>query len=194
MGRDGLRLVAGGAEPAKLEAIADPAIFQNRCIEAYQVSQVARGFSPVTMDNGAGVLERFLAACGRPAWEVTPDDVDRVIAGLSAQGLVASTRRGYVQAFKGFHAFLVARKTAEIEAAFGIRLVDPVDRVQRSTSCGRGLSFNECPTQPRTDGGVLRVLEGARSGRLASTRPQHGTTHCFGRCTWPGCERRSRRR
>ena len=23
------------------------------------------------MDNGAAVLERFLAACGRPAWDVT---------------------------------------------------------------------------------------------------------------------------
>jgi len=81
--------------------------------------------------NGAvlvpvAVYFRELAACGRPAWDVTREDVDRVVAGLSAQGLAASTRRGYVQAFKGFHAFLVARKASEIEAAFGVRLECPV--------------------------------------------------------------------
>ena len=88
------------------------------------------------MDNGAAVLERFLAACGRPAWDVTREDVDRVVAGLSAQGLAASTRRGYVQAFKGFHAFLVARKASEIEAASGVRLVNPVDEFNAARHVG----------------------------------------------------------
>ena len=49
------------------------------------------------------------------------------VAGLVGQGLSAATRRGYVQTFKGFHAFLSARKAGEIEAAFGVRMVDPVD-------------------------------------------------------------------
>lgn len=45
----------------------------------------------------------------RPAaWEVTREDVDRVVGELAAQGLAASTRRLYVQVFKNFHAFLVA--------------------------------------------------------------------------------------
>jgi integrase/recombinase XerD len=144
----GLRLVAGGAQPERLEVIADPVAFQDRCLEAYQLSQVARGFSPVTMDNGAAVLERFLAACGRPAWEVTPDDVDRVVAGLSAQGLMASTRRGYVQAFKGFHAFLVTRKTVEIEAAFGVRLVDPVDAFNAARHVGADSPSTNAPPSP----------------------------------------------
>jgi hypothetical protein len=82
----------------------DPVAFHAACLEAYEASQVARGFSQTTMDNWAGVLERFLIACGRPAWEVTCEDVDRVVAGLAVQGLAASTRRGYVQAFKSFHA------------------------------------------------------------------------------------------
>jgi hypothetical protein len=51
------------------------------CLEGYEASQVARGFSQTTMDNWAGALERFLAACGRPAWEVTWEDIDRVVAG-----------------------------------------------------------------------------------------------------------------
>jgi integrase/recombinase XerD len=73
------------------------------------------------------LLPGELVACERPAWEVTREDVDRVVAGLVGQGLSAATRRGYVQTFKGFHAFLSARKAGEIEAAFGVRMVDPVD-------------------------------------------------------------------
>ena len=51
------------------------------------------------------------------AWEVTPDDIDRVVGELAVAGRAASTRREYVQIFKGFHRFLTARKGAEIEAA-----------------------------------------------------------------------------
>src|SRR5688572_4705584 len=126
--RDRFRVLPGGSSArSAAPTLVDPTAFQAACLEAYQASQAARGFSPVTMDNWNATLERFLAACGRPAWEITREDVDRVIAGFAAQGLAASTRRGYLQAFKGFHAFLVARKAAEIEAAFGVRLVDPVD-------------------------------------------------------------------
>ena len=135
--REGLRLVTGGAaSTAPAAPAADPAAFQDGCLLAFEASQVARGFSQTSMDNGSGVLERFLTACGRPAWDVTREDVDRVVAGLSAQGLAASTRRGYVQAFKGFHAFLVARKAAEIEAAFGVRLVNPVDEFNAARHVG----------------------------------------------------------
>jgi len=50
-----------------------------------------------------------------------------LVGGLAAGRLASSTRRGYVQAFKGFHHFLQAHKAAEIEAVFGVRLVCPVD-------------------------------------------------------------------
>jgi integrase/recombinase XerD len=100
------------------------------------------------MDNGAAVLERFLTACGRPAWDVTREDVDRVVAGLSAQGLAASTRRGYVQAFKAFHAFLVARKAGEIEAAFGVRLVNPVDEFNAARHVGSDSPSVSPPPDP----------------------------------------------
>ena len=71
----------------------DPA-YQARCIEDYQCTQAARGFSTLTIDNGTATLERFLAACGRPAWEVTCEDIDRVVGGLAAVGMATSTRRG----------------------------------------------------------------------------------------------------
>lgn len=123
-----LKVLAGGAPAVAAASVApDPLVFQVRCLEEYEASQVARGFSPVTMENSAGVLARFLAACGKPAWEVTREDVDRVVGELASQGLAVSTRRGYVQAFKNFFVFLLARKATEIEAAFGVRLVDPID-------------------------------------------------------------------
>ena len=52
------------------------------------------------------------------------------------RGRAASTRRDYVQVFKGFHRFLQARKAAEIEAAFGVRLVCPVDEFNASRHVG----------------------------------------------------------
>ncbi|WP_447925965.1 tyrosine-type recombinase/integrase [Georgenia muralis] len=127
MSQPRFQVLPGGSPVAASAAVVEPMAFQDRCVEAYEASQVARGFSPVTMENGAGVLARFLRACGKPAWEVSREDVDRVVGELAEQGLAASTRRGYVQAFKGFFAFLLARKAAEIEASFGVRLVDPLD-------------------------------------------------------------------
>ena len=125
---EGLWLVRGGAPSSPvLGPMVDPVAFQDACVRAFEASQAARGFAQSTMDNGSWVLDRFLTACGRPAWEVTVDDVDRVVAGLVEQGLSTATRRGYVQAFKGFHRFLSARKSSEIESSFGIRMLDPVD-------------------------------------------------------------------
>ena len=90
----------------------------------------------MTIGNGTGTLERFLDACGCPAWEVTCEDVNRVVGQLAAAGMSASTRRGYISAFKGFFAFLAARKAAEIEACFGVRLADPVDEFNAARHVG----------------------------------------------------------
>ena len=130
MSRRGLRVVQGGTTAAP--HVLDPELFQAQCLEDYAASQVARSFSPITIESGSGVLERFLNLCERPVWEVTREDVDRVVGHLAKLGLSASTRRGYVQAFKGFHRFLRMRKAAEIEVAFGVRLEDPVDEFNAS--------------------------------------------------------------
>lgn len=129
-----LRVVQG--RRVAVEGPSDPVRFQADCVEAYLASWVARGFSPVTIENDSGVLERVLTRLGRPAWEVTVDDVDRVVGELAAGGLATSTRRGYVQAFKGFHRFLTARKAVEIEALFGVRLACPVDEFNASRHVG----------------------------------------------------------
>lgn len=137
MDRSGLRLVAG--RPVATEqstVVLDPVAFQEACVEDYLASWTARGFSPVTIENDSGVLERVLMLLGRPAWEVTAEDVDRVVGVLAAGGLASSTRRGYVQAFKGFHRFLQARKSAEIDAVFGVRLVCPVDEFNAARHVG----------------------------------------------------------
>lgn len=130
----GLRVIEGGVLAGPVAV--DPWEFQAQCVEAFVASWRARGFSPVTIDNDTGLLERTLTALGRPAWEVTPEDIDRVVGELAVAGRAASTRREYVQIFKGFHRFLQARKAAEIEAAFGIRLVCPVDEFNASRHVG----------------------------------------------------------
>jgi hypothetical protein len=99
-----LRLVRGQSAEAPVQP-ADPWRFQEQCVEAYVLSWVARGFSPVTVDNDTGVLERMLAALGRPAWDVTAVDVDRVVGAMAVDGRASSTRRDYVQVFKGFIGF-----------------------------------------------------------------------------------------
>ena len=134
--RPALTVITGRAVPVEALDPPSPAAFQATCLEAYVASWTARGFSPVTIENDAGVLERVLALLGRPAWEVTVEDVDRVVGGLAAEGLKASTRRGYVQAFKGFHQFLQVRKAVEIDAVFGVRLTCPIDEFNASRHVG----------------------------------------------------------
>lgn len=146
VGRAGLRVVSG-AEPVAASLL-DAASFQAACVDAFVGSWSARGFSPVTIENAGGVLERFLAILELPAWEAGPEDVDRVVADLVAKGMVASTRRGYVQAFKDFHRFLVARKAAEIEATFGVHLVDPVDEFNAARHVGNDSPSEKAPPTP----------------------------------------------
>ncbi len=95
-----LQAIAGGAVPQE-PLTTDPWQFQTMCVDAFVASWRARGFSPVTIDNDIGLLERTLTALGRPAWEVTPEDIDRVVGDLAVKGRAASTRREYVQIFKG---------------------------------------------------------------------------------------------
>lgn len=120
-----LRVIAGEVVPTV--EVLDPQLFQADCVEAFVSSWTARGFATSTIVNDAGVLERMLSALARPVWEVTAEDVDRVVGELAGSGRSASTRRNYVQVFKGFHRFLQVRKAAQIEAAFGVRLACPLD-------------------------------------------------------------------
>jgi integrase/recombinase XerD len=131
----GLRLVQG-VVPGVAGARPSPEVYQAACIEAWVASQVARNYSPATIDKATGILERILALCGRPAWEVTHQDLDRVVGAFASAGLSASTRRGYVSVFKGFFSFLAARKAAEIQAWFGVRLADPVDEFNAARHVG----------------------------------------------------------
>ena len=83
-----------------------------------------------------------------------------MVGGLAADGLAASTRRGYVQAFKGFHRFLESRKAVEIDALFGVRLVCPVDEFNAARHVGDDSPAVLPPPTPERVDGVLRVPEG----------------------------------
>lgn len=147
-------------------SVLDAAGFQSACVDGFVASWAARGFSPVTIENNSGVLDRFLGLLAIPAWEACPDDVDRVVAGLVARGIAASTRRGYVQAFKDFHRFLVTRKAAEIFATFGVVLDVPVDEFNAARHVGNDSASTRPPPTPE------RMIEffAFLRGRVATAR------------------------
>ncbi len=88
-----LRVIGGGFVPAV--APVDPLRFQAECVDAFVASWTARGFAASTIENDSGVLERMLTALGRPVWEVSAEDVDRVVGELARAGRAVSTRRNY---------------------------------------------------------------------------------------------------
>ncbi|MFI6663201.1 hypothetical protein ACIBL8_47915 [Streptomyces sp. NPDC050523] len=67
---------------------------------------------------------------------------------LAVKGRKTSSRREYVQIFKGFHRFLQARKSAEIDAAFGVRLVCPLDEINASRHVGDDSQALAVPPTP----------------------------------------------
>jgi site-specific recombinase XerD len=159
-----LRVIAGEVAPAVEPP--DPQRFQAECVEAFVASWTARGFAESTIANDVGVLERMLAALGRPVWEVTANDVDRVVGELASSGRAVSTRRNYLQVFKGFHRFLEVRKAAEIEAAFGVRLACPLDEFNAARHVGDDSPAAQAPPTPERVAAFFEFLK----GRIATAR------------------------
>lgn len=164
MGAGRLQVINGQIAPAA--TVVDPERFQVQCVEEFVASWTARGFSEVTIANDVGVLERMLAALGRPAWEVTAEDVDRVVGSLAADGRAVSTRRNYLQVFKGFHRFLEVRKSAELTSAFGVRLTCPVDEFNRARHVGEDTATALPPPTPERVSAFFDFLK----DRIASAR------------------------
>jgi integrase/recombinase XerD len=138
-----LRLVDGGTE-AVAETVG-PVEFEANCMERWQDSLTVRAYSQRTIDGSVPVLERFLARCGRAVWEVSRDDIDRVMTDLADGGLAASTRSGYLQIFKGFYAFVEQRHGVEVERRFGVVMVNPVDGFNSPTHVASGCEATPAP-------------------------------------------------
>lgn len=164
MGDGRLRVITG--DVAAVVETRDPQRFQADCVEAFVASWTARGFAESTITNDVGVLERMLAALGRPAWEVTAEDVDRVVGELANSGRAVSTRRNYLQVFKGFHRFLQVRKAAEIEAAFGVRLACPLDEFNAARHVSDDSPNADAPPAPERVDAFFQFLK----GRIATAR------------------------
>lgn len=164
MGDGRLRVITG--EVAPVVETRDPQRFQAECVEAFVASWTARRFAESTIANDVGVLERMLAALGRPAWEVTAEDVDRVVGELASSGRAVSTRRNYLQVFTGFHRFLEVRKAAEIEAAFGVRLACPLDEFNAARHVSDDSPSTEAPPTPERVAGFFEFLK----HRIATAR------------------------
>lgn len=107
-------------------------------------------------------------ACGIGPTGVGGDraDVDRVVGELASSGRAVSTRRNYVQVFKGFHRFLEVRRAAEIEAAFGVRLACPLDEFNAARHVGDDSSSVDAPPTPERVAAFFDFLK----TRIASSR------------------------
>lgn len=159
-----LRVITG--EVAPVVQTRDPQRFQADCVEAFVASWTVRGFAESTIVNDVGVLERMLAALGRPVWEVTAEDVDRVVGELASSGRAVSTRRNYLQVFRSFHRFLEVRKAAEIEAAFGVRLGCPLDEFNTGRHVSDDSPSVDAPPAPERVAAFFEFLK----GRIATAR------------------------
>lgn len=96
--------------------------------------------------------------------------MDRVVGSLAAEGLASSTRRGYVQAFKGFHRFLQARKAADIDSLLGVRLVCPLDEFNAARHVGDDSVGVAPPPTPERVGAFFDFLR-ARVGTARKYAP-----------------------
>lgn len=97
---------------------------------------------------------------------MSPQRTSTASSATCLAGRAASTRREYVQIFKGFHRFLQVRKAVEIEAGFGVRLVCPVDEFNASRHVG-----DDSPAQlpPPTSERVAEFFDFLKS-RIATAR------------------------
>jgi integrase/recombinase XerD len=164
--RRGLRLVTGPAAELDTTGYVDPWEFQARCLERFGATQRARGFSPITIEGDAAQLERFLALAAKPAWELTADDIDTVMATLADRGTGAGTRRDYASTFRQFFAYLQARHATEIAERFGVRLANPLDHLH----AGRHVSDDSPDVRPPPTPERMDAFFGFLRERLDTTR------------------------
>lgn len=118
--------------PAPVDGVADaievdPELLQDRWLEEFLVSQRSRGFSETTVVGAAASLDRVLSSHERFIWEFTAEDIDALLVGWTSAGMAASTRRSRLNDVLSFHRFLRVRKSAEVQARFGLRITDPID-------------------------------------------------------------------
>lgn len=115
-----LRLVRGVAAPQTTRSPVDPWALQDKLIDGFEATQVARGFSPLTIDGSVSTLQRFLALTTKPVWDLCPADIDDIVAQLVERGIGAVTRRDYVSVFRQFFAYLEARPVRWSSAMKGV--------------------------------------------------------------------------
>lgn len=145
-----LHLVDGAGDAKEtLEGALGAGAFADLCLERWTDSLVARSYSQRTIDGALPALDRFLGRCGGPVWEVSRDDIDRVMAELADAGLARSTRMGYLQVFKNFHAFVLSRFGGEIERRFGVAMAEPVDAFNGVRHVANGAEASRPPPSPQ---------------------------------------------
>ena len=155
--------VVPGVEPPVVGDVADPELLQELWVEEYVVSLRSRGFSPATTSSLVGSLDRLLSRCPVLVWELTPQVVDELLAELTGAGLATSSRRNQLGDLIGFHRFVRARKASEVEARFGVVMVDPVDEFNSIVHVSDEAAASKVPPSVEQLDGFFDVLR-ARVG------------------------------
>lgn len=158
MDRRGFRVVQGqlDAENTAVER-ADPLAFQADCVAAYEASWIARGFSPVTIENGVGLLGRALDLLGRTAWEADVDDIDRLVVVWLPTACRARSGADMFRRSRVFTGFFrpVRPPGSRLPSASG-SCVPLMSSTRRVMSVTRALRC--CPRRRRSDWGILRLF------------------------------------
>ncbi|MCK9496157.1 MAG: tyrosine-type recombinase/integrase [Dehalococcoidia bacterium] len=94
---------------------------------------------PSSVRNGLAALRAnflpWLESRELYVWEVTPDDLDDFAAVLK-NSVKTRTHQGYFVQVQQFYEWIVARRGTEIRQRFGIEMVNPVDRFNRTRRLG----------------------------------------------------------
>jgi site-specific recombinase XerD len=122
-----LQLVSTGFAEIDHGVAGDPELLQERWLDEFFMSQRARGYAATTIEGSSRSLDRLLLRSERFIWEFTSDDVNELLEEMTSAGLATSTKRSQLNDLLSFHRFVRTRKAAEVDAWFGLRLVDPID-------------------------------------------------------------------
>lgn len=126
--------------------------FEQELIDRYAIASSGSGVQDGTIAQARSVVFAFVRFIGRPLWTATAEDADRFLTHQRKQlRLSHATVRGKALALGGFYDFLLARYQADVHAATGHVLAQPIDEFNRPAKADYGGVARIPPSEPEVD-------------------------------------------